>query len=64
MTGSQVVWSQPSPCSSRRAGPEPVFTNALLWPWMVRYWTSIGFGMQLLGGAFGDSSDKRQVKSS
>src|SRR3954447_23132703 len=22
--------------------------NARLWPWMVRYWTSIGFGMVLL----------------
>ena len=40
ITGSQVVWSQPSPCSSRTTGPVPAFTNARRWPWMVTYWTS------------------------
>src|SRR6476469_8987022 len=50
MTGSQVVWSHPKPWSSSKAGPWPVLMNARLWPWMVRYWTSIGFGMRLLTG--------------
>src|SRR4051794_2112823 len=48
ITGSQVVWSHPRPCSSSSAGPRPTLTNARRWPWMVRYWTSIGFGMGLL----------------
>ena len=42
ITGSHVVWSQPSPCSSSSAGPSPTFTKARRWLWIVRYWTSWG----------------------
>ena len=36
----------------------PVLMNARLWPWMVRYWTSIGFGIWLLDS--GKSADSNQ----
>src|SRR5689334_4781994 len=28
ITGDQVVWSQPNPCNSSKAGPRPAMTNA------------------------------------